>query len=64
MTTPQTAATLCFMAAAQARIEGMKAKNAEREADGYALAYDDDAFFTEAAQLEQLAHDCLNQPPE
>lgn len=64
MTTPQTAATMCFMLAAQARIEGMKAKNIERQADGYALAYDDSAFFVEAESLERLAHDCLNQPPE
>lgn len=64
MTTPQTAAALLHMVAAQARIEGMKAKNIERQADGYALAYDDDAFFAEAANLEILAQDVLNQYPE
>jgi hypothetical protein len=64
MTTPQTAATLAFITAAQARIEGMIALNKERESNGYAMAYDDAAFFEEAANLERLAHDCLNQPPQ
>ncbi len=30
---------------AQAEIEGMKAMNRERESQGYALAYDKEAFF-------------------
>ena len=49
------------LAAANARIEGMKAKNAIRESEGYALAYDDEAFFIEAGFLEQLAHQVINQ---
>ena len=39
----------------------MKAKNAIRESEGYALAYDDEAFFIEAGFLEQLAHQVINQ---
>lgn len=31
--------------AALAEIEGMKALNTERERNGYAIAYDDEAFF-------------------
>ena len=61
MTTPQTAQVLALIAAANARIEGMKAKNAIRESEGYALAYDDEAFFIEAGFLEQLAHQVINQ---
>ena len=64
MTTPHTAAAMLHMVAAQARIEGMKAKNIGRQADGYALAYDDNAFFAEATNLEMLAQDVLNQYPK
>ena len=50
------AQVLALIAAANARIEGMKAKNAIRESEGYVLAYDDEAFFIEAGFLEQLTH--------
>lgn len=61
MTTPTTAHVLLQMAAAQARIEGMKAANQHRVDSGYAQAYSDDAFFSEADLLEQLARDVINQ---
>jgi len=61
MTTPQTARALLLLAAANARIEGMKAKNAEREANGYAFAYGEESFFYEAQELEKLAHEVINQ---
>lgn len=40
-----------------ARIEGMKAENAERLSNGYAIAYDAEAFRAEAAELESLLLD-------
>lgn len=43
------------IAASLARIEGMKAANHARQEDGYALAYDSQAFFDEAAHLEGLS---------
>lgn len=57
---PQLVATLAHIAAANARIEGMKALNAERQSNGHALAYDEDAFFAEAANLENLAVHVIN----
>lgn len=51
----QLVAIMASIIAAQARIEGMKAKNTERESQGYALEYDEDAFFAEAARLDQLS---------
>ena len=58
----QLVAILAHVAAAQARIEGMKAENTERQSNGYALAYDADSFFAEAAQLDQLAIEARNTP--
>jgi 23S rRNA maturation mini-RNase III len=52
---------MALITAAQARIEGMKAANAEREANGYALAYDGDAFFEECRRLELLANEVIQQ---
>jgi hypothetical protein len=56
----QLVAIVANIVAAQARIEGMKAKNTERESQGYALAYDEDAFFAEANQLDQLSIEARN----
>ena len=61
MTTPQTAYALALIAAAQARIAGMQAENQSRQNQGYSLAYGDDAFFTEAIYLEQIAVEVINQ---
>lgn len=57
---PILVAIMANIVAAQARIEGMKAKNIERQADGYALAYDDNAFFVEANLLDQLSIEARN----
>lgn len=55
-------ATLAYIAAANARIEGMKALNAKRVSEGYALTYDEDAFFAEAQQLDNLGQQAINLP--
>jgi hypothetical protein len=47
------------IAASQARVEGMKAKNYGRESNGEALAYDSHDFFAEAQLLEQLANEVV-----
>jgi hypothetical protein len=52
---PTLVAIMANIVAAQARIEGMKAENVKREADGYAPAYDVNAFFVEANLLDQLS---------
>lgn len=59
---PQLVAALANIAAAQARIEGMKAENIERQEQGHALAYDGDAFFEAAQQLDVLAVHINNLP--
>ena len=43
-------------------IEGMKAENIERQEQGHALAYDGDAFFEAAQQLDVLAVHINNLP--
>ncbi|MBK8359371.1 MAG: hypothetical protein IPL15_10470 [Comamonadaceae bacterium] len=60
ISTPRTAHALALIAAAQARIAGMQAENQSRQNQGYALAYDGDAFFDEATGLEQIAVDESN----
>lgn len=50
---------LALIAAANARIEGMKALNAVRQADNLALAYDENDFFAEATGLEQIAENII-----
>ena len=47
------------IAASQARVEGMKAKNYGRESNGEALAYDSHDFFAEVQLLEQLADEVV-----
>ena len=61
MTTPQTAYALALIAAAQARIAGMTAENMQRQAVGSSMAYDEAAFFDEAARLEMLSIEAENQ---
>lgn len=51
----QLVAILAQISAANARVEGMKAYNDARRAEGYSLAYDEDAFLAEAHGLEELA---------
>jgi len=53
-------AIMALIAAANARIAGMQAKNYERQQSNYALAYDEDDFFTEAHHLELLAISARN----
>lgn len=55
MTTPQVAHALALIAAAQARIEGMKVANAERLANAESAAYSEQDFMYEAQELEALA---------
>jgi hypothetical protein len=45
---------------AQGEIEGMKAMNAARESQGYALAYDDGAFFSVAGKYGLEQNQVLN----
>lgn len=52
------------MHAVNARIEGMKALNTERAANGYALAYDEGAFFAEADELQDIARQVGLLPSE
>jgi len=47
---------LALIFAVQAEIEGMKAANVEREAQGYALAYGEKAFAEAAEELKVLAY--------
>ena len=50
---------LALISAVNAEIEGMKARNIEREANGFAMAYDDLAFSNKANELREIiwAHD-------
>lgn len=43
--------------AAYARVQGMVAENAHREACGNSVAYGEEAFAIEAAQMEDLARE-------
>ncbi len=54
----QAAYVMAQTAAAYARIEGMKAANAEREQRGHALAYSEDAF-NEVANEFGLYHNAV-----
>ena len=55
MTSPQVAHALALIAAAQARIEGMKVANASIDLQAYPPKYDEDDFMYEAQELELLA---------
>ena len=61
MTSPQVAHALALIAAAQARIEGMKVANAQRLANAESAAYSEQDFFYEANELEALAVRLLQQ---
>ena len=55
---------LALIAAANARIEGMKALNAIRESNGHSLAYNDEDFFHEAGLLECWAMEASESTKE
>ena len=57
---PETTRYFLLGLAAMARIEGMKWANQHRIDCGHSIAYDEDAFFAEAAALEQMAIDVIN----
>ena len=59
--TPETCRCFALIAAAQARIAGMQAENAQRLDCGNLIAYGEDAFNIEAAFLEQLSIQVINQ---
>ena len=59
--TPESIRCLALIAASQARVAGMQAFNAERQSNGYALAYDESAFLAESQNLENLAMQVMNQ---
>ena len=59
--TPETARCFGLMLAAQARVAGMQAENAQREACGEASAYVEKDFAIEAFELEQLSIQVINQ---
>jgi hypothetical protein len=59
--TPQTARCYIAALACLARIEMMKAMNAARGQQGYAQAYDEASFAHEAAELERLSVEVINQ---
>lgn len=59
--TPETCRCFALIAASQARIAGMQAENAQRLDCGNSIAYGEDAFNIEAAFLEQLSIQVINQ---
>ena len=59
--TPETARCFSLMLAAQARVLGMQAENAQREACGEAPAYVEKDFAVEAYDLQLLAIQAINQ---
>jgi hypothetical protein len=46
--------------ACQARVEGMRASNQQREAQGDSVMYSEDHFLEEAQALEMLAVEAIN----
>ena len=63
MTTPTTAWALALIAASQARIAGMQSANAHRQLLGLKDQYDPGAFFEEAARMETVAREVLENQP-
>lgn len=53
-------AQLAYIAAANARVEGMKAENMQRQRRGESLAYTENQFAAEAEALDALAMRVLN----
>jgi hypothetical protein len=51
---------MAIAAATMARVEGMKAENEKRKADGVDQAYGEQAFFAEASALENESMHILN----
>lgn len=45
---------LCDLCALGSEVEGMKAKNKERESQGYSLAYGEDAFQSKAEEMRSI----------
>lgn len=48
---------LGFILACNARVEGMRAANQQRQILGESTAYDEGNFMAEAAMMENIAHD-------
>ena len=61
MTTPQTARALALIAACQARVAGMVAENQNRMVCDNCISYGQESFLVEAADLERLAIEVINQ---
>lgn len=59
--TPETVRYFGLMLACQARIEGMNAANRQAMALGHSLPYVDQDFRYEAAELERLALEVIQQ---
>lgn len=59
--TPETVRYFGLMLACQARVEGMKAENQQRISNGDALAYSEKDFGYEAAEMERLALQVIQQ---
>lgn len=57
----KTVRILALVCAANARIEGMKAENNQRIAIEASMAYTDQDFAYEAAELERLAFEVIQQ---
>ena len=57
---PKLVGILAAIFAANARVEGMKAENARREACGQGPAYTDEAFGNEAGHLDALSVEARN----
>ena len=47
---------LAWIYSVQAEVEGMKAENTKREADGKSLAYVYEDFYSKKCELENLVH--------
>ena len=59
--TPQTARCYIAALAIVAKVEGMKAENAYRQNRREVIAYAEEAFMYEAAELQRLAVEVINQ---
>lgn len=51
---------LCNLMAAGSEVEGMKAKNKERESQGYSLAYGEEAFNEKANEMRNIGNEAVN----
>jgi hypothetical protein len=48
--------SLCDLCALGSEVEGMKAKNKERESQGYSLAYGEEAFNEKANEMRSIGN--------